>query len=136
MKEWKIRQQYFDMVHGSENYRDDLNEVEINLVEGDDIVEYAIQHFEEYVDEWIYPSKSYVVAICYATWIADDFDEDFYDTLNDPELLPHDPYFVPYEDDKYTYDAIIEAIGEIDMTGMVPDIYEYYKEEILESVEE
>lgn len=135
MKEWKIRQQYFDMTNGTNDYKDDLNKVEINLVEGEEIAEYAIRHFEEYVDEWIYPSKSYVVAICYASWISDDFDEDFYETLNDPELLPHDPYFVPYDEDKYTYDAILEQIGEVDMTGMVPDIYEYYKEEILESVE-
>lgn len=135
MKDWKIRQQYFDMVNGSDGYKDDLNEVEINLVEGDEVIEQAIRHFEEYVDEWIYPSKSYVVAICYAQWISDDFDEEFYETLNDPELLPRDPYFVPYDEDRYTYDAIIEAITPLDMTGMVPDIYEYYKEEILESVE-
>lgn len=135
MKEWKVRQQYFDMMNGENHkYADDLNDVEITEVDKEDIVEYAIQHFREYVDEWIYPSKSYVVAICYAHWISEDFDEDFYETLNDPELLPHDPYFVPYEDDKYTYDEIIEAIMPFDMTGMVPDIYEYYKEEILDSV--
>jgi hypothetical protein len=136
MKEWKIRQQYFSMVNGDAEYKDDLRDVEINLVEGEDIITEAVRHFEEYVDEWIYPSKSYVVAICYATWIGDDFDEDFYDILNDAELLPHDPYFVPYDEDRYTYDAILDAIGEVDMTGMVPDIYEYYKEEILESVDE
>ena len=67
MKEWKIRQQTFDMLNGSEGYKDDLNDVDINLVEGDEIIDEAIRHFNEYVDEWIYPSKSYVVAICYAS---------------------------------------------------------------------
>jgi len=136
MKEWKIRQQTFDMLNGSEGYKDDLNDVDINLVEGDEIIDEAIRHFNEYVDEWIYPSKSYVVAICYASWISEDFDEDFYETLNDAELLcGNDPYFVPYEDDKYTYDEIIEHVLPLDVrSGMVPDIYEYYKEEILDSV--
>jgi len=135
MQEWKVRQQYFDAMNGSDGYKDDLNHVEINLVEGDEIVDEAIRHFKEYVDEWIYPSKSYVVAICYAQWISDDFDEDFYEVLNDSELLLHDPYFVPYDEDKYAYDEIIENVLPLDMrSGMVPDIYEYYKEEILDSI--
>ena len=135
MKEWKVRQQYFDLMNGSTSkFGDDLNDVEITMVNKDEVVTEAIRHFEEWVEEWIYPAKSYVVAICYAHWISNDFDEDFYETLNDPELLPHDPYFVPYEDDKYTYDEIINAVDVDDMRGMLPDIYEYYKEEILESV--
>ena len=132
MKEWKIRQQYYNMLN--KEFRDDLNEVDIRLVV--DVIPDAIRHFREEVDEWIYPSKSYVVAICYAYWISEDFDEDFYETLNDPELLMYDPYFVPYEEDKYTYDAIIEEVMPFEFDGMVPDIYEYYKEEILESVDE
>ena len=135
MKEWKVRQQYFDMMNPDADWRDDLNKVKIVEVEAEYIVDEAIRHFEEHVDEWIYPSKSYVVAICYAHWISQDFDEDFYETLADPELLPHDPYFVPYEDDKITYDEIIEAVLPLDMVGMVPDIYEYYREEILESID-
>lgn len=134
MQEWKIRQKMFDMMQGTSRFNDDLNEVDITEVEPDMIVSEAIRHFNEYIDEWIYPSKSYVVAICYATWISQDFDEDFYEVLNDPELLPHDPYFVPYDDDKYTYDEIIDAVVPVDMSGMVPDIYEYYREEILESM--
>jgi hypothetical protein len=134
MKEWKVRQQYFDMMNPDADWKDDLNKVDIVEVDAMDIIPEAIRHFEEHVPEWVYPSKSYVVAICYAHWISQDFDEDFYETLADPELLPHDPYFVPYEDDKQTYDEIIEAVTPIDMIGMVPDIYEYYREEILESL--
>lgn len=135
MKEWKVRQQYFDLMNGENHkYGDDLNEVDIIEVDREDIVQYAIQHFKEYVDEWIYPSKSYVVAIAYAHWIAEDFNEDFYETLNDEELLLHDPYFVPYENDKYVYDEILEAVSVDDMGGMLHDIREYYREEILESI--
>ena len=131
MKEWKMRQEYFHMMN--KEYSDDLNKVKIKMT--NNVIEDAIQHFEEYVDEWIYPSKSYVVAICYASWISEDFDEDFYEVLNDPELLAgNDPYFVPYEEDKYTYDRIIEEVLPLQMIGMVPDIREYYEEEILHAL--
>jgi hypothetical protein len=131
MKEWKIRQEYFHKMN--KEYSDDLNKVKITL--SDDIVDNVVRHFNEYVDEWIYPAKSYVVAICYASWIAEDFNEDFYELLNDPDLLAgNDPYFVPYEEDKYTYDEIIEAVLPLQMEGMVPDIREYYEEEILNAI--
>ena len=131
MQDWKVRQQYFHMMN--KEFKDDLNKVKIKMT--NNVVEDAIRHFNEYVDEWIYPSKSYVVAICYATWISEDFDEEFYELLNDPDLLAgNDPYFVPYEEDKYTYDKIIEEVLPLQTEGMVPDIYEYYSEEILNSV--
>ena len=38
MKEWKIRQQYFSMVNGDAEYKDDLRDVKINLVEDEDII--------------------------------------------------------------------------------------------------
>ena len=136
MQEWKIRQKYYDMMNCTNSYKDDLNVVDINIIDKEQVVDAAIRHFEEYVDEWIYPAKSYVVAICYATWIAQDFNEDFFELLNDPELLAgNDPFFVPYEEDKYTYDQIIAVVLPLRQEGgMVPDIYEYYVEEILESV--
>ena len=113
-----------------DDFRDDLNEVDIVISE--DIVGDAVLHFEEKVDEWIYPSKSYVVAICYAKWLEQDFDEDFYEVLDDPDLLfGNDPYFVPYSEDEGTYQAILEEIHFDEFAGMVPDIYEYYKEEML-----
>lgn len=132
MQEWKIRQTYFDMITSVNEYKDDLNLVDIVTIEHDEIVPAALKHFNEHVDEWIYPAKSYVVAICYAKWISEDFGDNFYETLNDPLLLAgNDPYFVPYEADQDTYDEIINIIMPLQMKGMVPDIYEYYKEEIL-----
>jgi hypothetical protein len=128
MKDWKARQMAFHATSG--DFRDDLNEVDIVISE--DIVGDAVMHFEEKVDEWIYPSKSYVVAICYAKWLEQDFDEDFYEVLDDPDLLfGNDPYFVPYSEDEGTYQAILEEIHFDEHAGMVPDIYEYYKEEML-----
>jgi hypothetical protein len=128
MKEWKIKQQMYHMLHQGK-YDDDLNEVEIVMT--DNVVEDAVRHFNEYVDQWIYPSKSFVVAICYAYWISEDFHEDFYELLNDVELLAgNDPYFAVYDDYKYIYDRIISEVLPLKMKGMVPDIRKYYEEEI------
>ena len=129
LKDWKARQMAFHTI--TPEFRDDLNEVDIVI--SDDIVTDAVRHFNEKVDEWIYPSKSYVVAICYAKWLEEDFGEDFYEVLDDPDLLyGNDPYFVPYSEDEGTYNAILEEVMPFDNEeGMVPDIYEYYKEEML-----
>jgi len=128
MKEWKARQKAYHLT--TELFKDDLNRVDITFSE--DIVEDALMHFNEKVDEWIYPAKSYVVAICYAKWLERDFDEDFYETLDDRDLLyGNDPYFVPYSEDEKTYDAILAELDFSDDEGMVPDIYEYYQEEML-----
>ena len=127
MKDWKARQAAFHAV--TEDFKDDLNDVDVVI--SDDIVADAVMHFEEKVDEWIYPAKSYVVAICYAKWLEQDFNEDFYEVLDDPDLLyGNDPYFVPYSDDEGTYNAILEEIYFDENAGMVPDIHEYYKEEM------
>lgn len=127
MKDWKARQAAFHLMN--KEYSDDLNSVQITL--SSDIVNNALRHFNEYVEQWIYPAKSYAVAICYAKWLERDYGEDFYEVLNDKDLLfGNDPYFVPYLDDKIVYDAILEQLDFQEDKGMVPDIYEYYKEEM------
>lgn len=126
MKSWKVKQEIYHRL--TQTFTDDLNEVSISYT--DDIVNDAVRHFYEHVDEWIYPAKSYFVAICYAQWISEDYDEDFYSLLNDPDLLHgNDPHFVIYGNDSETYDAIIERVPFINMTGMVPDVREYYEAE-------
>lgn len=128
MQEWKIKQEIFHRLN--KDHRDDLTQVDIVLTEN--IVEDALRHFNEKVGEWIYPSKSYFVAICYAHWISQDYNEDFYTLLDDRLLLAgNDPYFVPYSEDKETYDKILTKVSfPLDMTGMVSDVREYYDEEI------
>jgi hypothetical protein len=103
--------------------------VEIN----EEVVKYALQYFQTKEIGWIYPSKSYVVAICYAKWLSEDFGEDFYELLNDEELLAgNDPYFVTYKKSKDLYDEIINNIENFDENrGVIPDIRKYYEEEIL-----
>ena len=99
MQEWKIKQEIYHRLNTE--HTDDLNKVDIVITTN--VKEDALRHFVEYVDEWIYPAKSYAVAYCYAHWISIDYNENFWNLLNDP-MLP--------------------------MTGMVPDIKEYYNAEI------
>jgi len=128
-KEWKIRQElYHRMVtdHG-----DDLDKLPVEF--SNDIVENAVRYFYNKDMPFIYPSKSYVVAICYAYWLSKDFNEDFYELLNDVNLLyGNDPYFKIYNEDINTYDSILNKIMPLDETkGIVLDIKEYYKKEFL-----
>lgn len=128
MKTWRVKQELYHRLN--KDYSDDLNNVDIVFTE--DVVENARRHFTETVDQWIYPAKSYFVAICYASWISKDYNEDFYILLNDPMLLAgNDPYFVPYLQHKNIYDEILSDmdINNVSMNGMVPDVRKYYEEE-------
>jgi hypothetical protein len=130
-QDWKIKQEIY---HRLKNHHDDdlsLHTIEIN----EDIVGSAIRYFLENTQGWVYPAKSYVVAICYARWISEDYNEDLYDLLNDPELLyGNDPYFVTYSSDPETYDSIIKEVGgwSFDETkGIIPDVRKYFEEEFM-----
>ena len=129
MKDWKIKQELYhrlNVVH-----EDDLSKV--NIQKTNNVVDDAIKYFNERDIGWIYPSKSYVVAICYAWWLSHDFKEDFADLLNDKDLLyGKDPYFKPYSEDTDTYNAIIDKVLPLNETkGMVPDIKKWYTAEFM-----
>tara|TARA_B100000161_G_C33289377_1_gene297801 strand:- start:34 stop:462 length:429 start_codon:yes stop_codon:yes gene_type:complete len=131
MQDWKVKQKIYHKLN--REHDDDLNNVDIEISE--DIVNNAIRYFKEKDVGWIYPAKSYMVALCYAFWIMEDYDENFYDVLKDPELLPLDPYFVPYKEDSNTYNEIIGIVfannkGILKMEGMVPDVRKYYDAEL------
>jgi len=129
MQEWKIKQEIYHRLNTE--HTDDLKKVDIVITTN--VKEDALRHFVEYVDEWIYPAKSYAVAFCYAYWISQDYlNEEFYMLLNDPDLLHgNDPYFRTYKEDPDTYNYIMDKVKfPIPMLGMVPDIKEYYDAEI------
>jgi hypothetical protein len=130
MLEWKVRQEIYHKLNTGHD--DDLSLHNIELTEN--IIHNAIKYFTTTELGWVYPAKSYVVGICYAKWLKQYFAEDFYDALNDSNLLfGNDPYFVPYEKDKNTYDTILNNIGfDFDETlGIIPDIKKYFIEEFL-----
>lgn len=129
MNEWKIKQDIYHRLN--KDHKDDLTTV--NVVITDNIKEDALKHFDQRVDEWIYPAKSYFVAFCYAYWISVDYNEDFWELLKDPALLyNNDPYFKPYNDETAEiYDYLFDRVDwPIPMRGMVPDVKEYYDAEI------
>lgn len=91
----------------------------------------------------IYPGKSYGVAVVYATHILRDYGIPLRDTLHDPDLfLGEDPYYVTYDQDPDTYEAILEALtefGEADYTqlGWAKQTSIYYRLECTaEGIEE
>lgn len=126
-KEWKIRQALYHKLNS--DYTDDLKKVKIEI--NKNVVENAVRYFYNTDMPFIYPSKSYVVAICYAYWLSKDFGEDFYELLSDKDLLyGNDPYFKTYEEDTKTYDKILKKVIPLDENkGIVPDIKNYYMAE-------
>jgi len=141
MKDWKIRQELFHRLN--KDHDDDLSKHEIvyrngGVKEKQELVKDILAYFCSDIETakelgWIYPAKSYVVAICYAHWISDFFDEDFYTILNDDLLLyGNDPYFVTYDNAKFVYDVVLSMLHVQDYNwdrGIVPDVYEYFKHE-------
>lgn len=130
MQDWKIKQELYHRMN--QIHSDDLNDKEIML--SNDIVDNAIRYFKETNIGWIYPAKSYMVGICYARWLSEEYGGHPLDYLEDAELLyGNDPYFVQYSTDPASYHKILNSIGgwEFDEIGMVPDVKEYYKAEFM-----
>lgn len=130
MNEWKVRQEVYHRLNPCHD--DDLNTKDIIISKS--VVDDAMRYFFERDLGWIYPAKSYMVAICYARWLEYYFGGDAYDYLDDPLLLyGNDPYFVEYSRDPKTYHQILENVTwEFDEdVGMVPDVKKYFLEEFM-----
>lgn len=130
--EHKIRQKIFYLLNSE--FDDDLSNFQIEIVDDHQIIDSSVKYFKTSDLGWVYPSKSYVVAICYAKWISEIWGHDFYQILNDPDLLfNNDPYFVPYEKSKKIYDSILDQVGlDFDQnSGIIPDIKNYFLKEFM-----
>jgi hypothetical protein len=131
MKEdWKINQEIYHRLNHAHDDDLSLHEVEVS----DDIVGNAIKYFTTTELGWVYPAKSYVVAICYARWLTEKYGGVVYDYLEDSDLLyGNDPYFVTYSTDPKTYHSILNVVGwTFDETmGIVPDVREYFNKEFM-----
>jgi hypothetical protein len=131
MEDWKIRQELYHRLNTVHD--DDLNDKNIEIT--DNVVADAVRYFTEKDIGWIYPSKSYMVAICYAKWLSEEFGGNPIDYLNDIDLLfGNDPYFLTYDEDTVTYNQILDCIGgwQFDQTiGYVIDVKKYFIEEFM-----
>jgi hypothetical protein len=129
MIDWKINQQIFKAL----GVKTDILGVDIPAGEIRPVIGplYRAVVAQFYDLENIYvPAKSYCVAVVYATELVKDFGGSAIDYLNDAELLPDDRYYVPYNEDKYTYDSLLKDTAWID-SPMYTRIKDYYKKEIL-----
>jgi hypothetical protein len=131
MEDWKIRQELYHRLNTVHD--DDLNDKNIEIT--DNVVTDAVRYFTEKDIGWIYPSKSYMVAICYARWLSEEFGGNPINYLNDIDLLfGNDPYFLTYDEDTVTYNQILDCIGgwQFDQTiGYVMDVKKYFIEEFM-----
>ena len=126
MNDWKIRQELYHRLNFVHD--DDLNDKSIIIT--DNIVADAVRYFKEDNLGWIYPSKSYMVAICYARWLSEVFGGSPIDYLEDPDLLyGNDPYYVTYSTDPETYHRVLNGIDgwQFDNNlGVVPQVRHYF----------
>lgn len=126
MKEYKIRQEIYHRLN--KIYDDDLKNFQIEITE--DVVKDAVRYFTTRDIGWVYPAKSYMVAICYAKWLSEEFGGRPLEYLDDPGLLYHnDDYFKHYSSDPKTYVKILESIGGWNFDesmGLVPDVKKYF----------
>jgi len=130
MEEWKVRQEIYHRTNPI--HIDDLKQFKIEITKN--ITYHAVDYFRTKNKGWVYPSKSYMVGICYARWLAENFGGDPINYLNDPKLLyGNDPYFIEYSKDLKTYNEILEEItwNFDDTQGMCPDVKEYFKQEFI-----
>lgn len=110
------------------NIWDDVN---LPYIFNNDNVEDQVVDFFLTESELIYPAKSYFVAIVYAKCLEKYFGGNFFEYLNDPELLPDDTYFETYSQNKSTYDNIINRIGNIWQYPSICKTVNYFKKEFL-----
>lgn len=90
-----------------------------------------IVNFFKTESQLIYPAKSYFVAIVYAKCLEKYFKQDFYQSLDDIELLPDDPSFIPYNMSKKVYDLVLQEIGDIWKYKSIEKTVDYFKQEFL-----
>ena len=129
--DYKIRQDLYHRLNSE--HTDDLSKVPVELT--DDVLLNALRYFKETDVGWIYPSKSYMVGICYARWLSETFGGSPLEYLKDQSLLHNnDPYFQNYNLDPETYDQILLEIGYWNFDesmGMVPEVKQYFIKEFM-----
>lgn len=126
MQEWKHWQHMYNSLVTDHT---DAREKHAFRISGDK-VSAALQYCLSRSPEGVYPGKSRIVAIIYATLLEKVYGEDFYEVLDDPNLLyGQDEFFATYSDDKETYDEILLGLEEIPNWidgGWAPKTVEYF----------
>lgn len=133
MKTWKMCQQLYNALVTEHTDAQHLHERRYS----DEKIENALDYFRHQLPYGVYPAKSYAIAIVYATLLEEVYGEDFFEVLNDPELLyGQDTHFVPYSKDPETYDAIIVRLTDMPdwiKSGWAPFTVQYFHAECTEA---
>ena len=110
--EYKYRRKMFYSFYPEWNFSDDIRDFDGLVFDESTTVGDAIQYLTDGTTYQRFPGVSRAVSIAAATIVAEEFGEDFFEVLSDPELMREsDPHFVPYSQDKATYDAILNSIS-------------------------
>lgn len=96
----------------------------------DNIVQQVVDFFK-YGSKLIYPAKSFFVAIVYAQCFEEFYSQDFYQMLNDKDLLFDDKFFATYAQSTQTYDKILASIDRNQLLSLpsVQKTIHYFKKE-------
>lgn len=86
---------------------------DVNIAYSENYKEISKQVIDFFINgsQLIQPAKAFFVAIVYAKCLEKFFKKDFYESLNDKDLLPDDMFFMPYLSAKNIYDDVIAVIG-------------------------
>lgn len=127
MKHWKEYQKRYNEI--VKTHTDDLSEMPL-FISSENIIEYALEYVTNKPPFNVYPGKSYIVAIIYATLLNKEYGINIYDSLNDPDLfLGDDPYFKIYSDEPNIYNEIIDKLDKIPNwieKGWAPQTVKYF----------
>ena len=87
--------------------------------------------------QFIYPIKSYCIAIVYSLLLEQHFKISFYDSINNCNLLLLDQYFISYAKNKKVYKNVIRYFGKNNILNInsltISIITEYFNKEFLNS---
>jgi hypothetical protein len=108
MKQYEYRRTTFYSLRGHESFEDDHKNFPI-IDALETVIEDAAVYLTDGTSYLRFPGAARAVAIATADLIARYFNEDFYQVLDDPNLMhKNDPYFKRYSEEKGLYDAILE----------------------------
>jgi hypothetical protein len=113
MKEYEYRRTNFYTLQSSFNFEDEHKNFDI-IIDEENVVEDAVKYLLDGSTYLKFPGAARAVAYAAADLIAQEFGENFFEVLNDPNLMHgNDPYFKTYEEDKEVYNEIVQRISHI-----------------------
>lgn len=113
MKEYEYRRRTFYSLQDEFCFLDEHQNFDI-IFDEENVVEDAIKYLQDGSTYLKFPGAARAVAYAAADLIAQEFGENFFEVLNDPNLMHgNDPYFKTYEEDKEVYNEIVQRLPAI-----------------------